>query len=54
VRSRLGKVVVRLIAEASPAARDAVSERAAEELQRLLGSERFQVVLHLKYPKRVI
>jgi hypothetical protein len=54
VRSRLGKVTVRLVAEAPPAARDAVGERAAEQLRRLLGSDRFQVVLRLKYTKRVI
>jgi hypothetical protein len=54
VRSRLGKVKVRLVAEAPPDAREAVSQRANDQLQRLLGSDRFQVALRHKHPKRVI
>jgi hypothetical protein len=54
VRSRLGKVKVRLVAEAPPDAREAVSQRANEQLQRLLGTDGFRVMLRLKYPKRVI
>jgi hypothetical protein len=54
VRSRLGKVKVRLVAEAPPDAREAVGQRAHEQLKRLLGNDRFQVMLRLKYPKRVV